>query len=94
MTNAAPQPASKPQYFEDPATDALYQMVLILAEEVAVLREIVDTGFDLQTRGKPPSVENLASHVPTEDYDETRAAFVRRLLAPVEALMQAEAERR
>mgnify|MGYP003350276061 CR=1 FL=1 len=33
------QPSDKPAYFEDPAMQALYQMVLILGEELAATRE-------------------------------------------------------
>ena len=33
------QPADKPIYFEDPAIQALYQMVLVLGEELAATRE-------------------------------------------------------
>ena len=37
--NEGAQPADKPIYFDDPALQTLYQMVLILGEELAATRE-------------------------------------------------------
>lgn len=85
-----PKAGVKPQYFSDPAVDTLYRMVLTLGEEVAALREIVDAGFALQADGKSATPEAIAAYEPPVGYDERRAAFVRRLLAPVDALMDGE----
>ena len=48
-----PQAAPKPQYFNDPAVDALYQMVLVLAEEIFTLGEKLDAMVVLHEGQRP-----------------------------------------
>jgi hypothetical protein len=85
MTQGA-QPSDKPAYFEDPAMQALYQMVLILGEELAATREQLHALIALCEEGAVPSAEALAAFVPDEQFDLERADWVSRLLEPLEQM--------
>jgi hypothetical protein len=85
MTQGA-QPSDKPAYFEDPAMQALYQMVLILGEELAATREQLHALIALCEEGAVPSAEALESFVPDEQFDLERADWVSRLLEPLEQM--------
>ena len=80
------QPSDKPAYFEDPAMQALYQMVLILGEELAATREQLHALIALCEEGAVPSAEALAAVVPDEQFDLERADWVSRLLEPLEQM--------
>lgn len=90
MTIEGPQGAAKPQYFKDPALDTLYQMVLILGEEVAALREQVHATGALHSQGKIPTPEALADYDPGPQYEELQRQFAERLLAPLQDLIERE----
>ena len=76
METQGPERAGKPQYFDDPALDALYQMVLVLGEEIAALREQVDTMRALHDAGKVPTRGEMDGHDLGAAYDELRKQFV------------------
>ena len=80
------QPSEKPAYFEDPAMQALYQMVLILGEELAATREQLHALVALCEEGAVPSAEALEAFVPDEQFDLERADWVSRLLEPLEQM--------
>ena len=80
------QPSDKPAYFEDPAMQALYQMVLILGEELAATREQLHALVALCEEGAVPSAEALEAFVPDEQFDLERADWVSRLLEPLEQM--------
>lgn len=80
------QPSDKPAYFEDPAMQALYQMVLILGEELAATREQLNALIALCEEGAVPSAEALEAFVPDEQFDLERADWVSRLLEPLEQM--------
>ncbi len=80
------QPLDKPAYFEDPAMQALYQMVLILGEELAATREQLHALIALCEEGAVPSAAALESFVPDEQFDLERADWVSRLLEPLEQM--------
>ena len=80
------QPSDKPAYFEDPAMQALYHMVLILGEELAATREQLHALIALCEEGAVPSAEALESFVPDEQFDLERADWVSRLLEPLEQM--------
>ena len=82
------QPADKPIYFEDPAIQALYQMVLVLGEEMAATREQLHALIALCEEGKAPSAEAIEAFVPDETFDLERADWVERLLEPLERIKQ------
>ena len=83
------QPADKPIYFEDPAIQALYQMALVLGEELAATREQLHALIALCEEGKAPSAEAIEAFVPDEAFDQERADWVARLLEPLEQIAQA-----
>ena len=85
MTQGA-QPSDKPAYFEDPAMQALFQMVLILGEELAATREQLHALIALCEEGAVPSAEALEAFVPDEQFDLERADWVSRLLEPLEQM--------
>lgn len=80
------QPSGKPAYFEDPAMQALFQMVLILGEELAATREQLHALIALCEEGAVPSAEALEAFVPDEQFDLERADWVSRLLEPLEQM--------
>ena len=80
------QPSDKPAYFEDPAMQALYQMVLILGEELAATREQLHALIALCEEGVVPSAEALEAFAPDEQFDLERADWVARLLEPLEQM--------
>ena len=90
MKVQGPEGASKPQYFDDPATDALYRMVLTLGEEVAVLQEQLHAMRALHDVETTPTSDAMDAFVPTAQFDEQRQQFVARLLEPVHDLLKAE----
>ena len=80
------QPSGKPAYFEDPAMQALFQMVLILGEELAATCEQLHALIALCEEGAVPSAEALEAFVPDEQFDLERADWVSRLLEPLEQM--------
>ena len=87
-----PQRTSAPQYFSDPGLDALYQMMLVLAEEVAVLRERVDAALAVQQEGEMATGERVDARDLGDAYDAVRKDFVQRLLEPLEDLAERESK--
>ena len=79
-------PQKKPVYFEDPAVQSLYQMVLVLGEELAATREQLHALIALCEQGKVPSAEEIESFIPDESYDAERRDWVARLLEPLDQL--------
>ncbi len=92
MTEGA-QPAEKPTYFEDPAVQALYQMVLILGEELAATREQLHALIKLHESGEITSVDTIDAFVPDESFDLERADWVARLMEPLTQIAEAQKRR-
>jgi len=80
------QPAAKPVYFHDPALQALYQMVLVLGEELAATREQLHALIALSEDGVVPTAEAIERFLPRDDFDTERADWVTRLLEPLEQI--------
>ena len=68
MTEGA-KPALKPNYFDDPAVQALYQMVLVLGEELAATREQLHALIALAEQGDIPTAEAIEAFVPEASFD-------------------------
>jgi hypothetical protein len=85
-----PQAASKPQYFNDPAVDALYQMVLVLAEEVFTLRKRLDAVVTLHDQGRQSTTAALDALDTDSMFAARRQVFVERLLEPLHELIKRE----
>lgn len=84
------QPAEKPVYFDDPAIQALYQMVLILGEELAATREQLHALIALCESGAVPTADAIDAFIPDESFDLERADWVARLLEPLEQIAEAQ----
>ena len=84
--NEGAQPADKPIYFDDPALQTLYQMVLILGEELAATREQLHALIALSEKGVVPTAEAIESFLPDDLFDAERADWVARLLEPLEKI--------
>ena len=86
----SPRAAPKPQYFEDPAVDALYQMVLVLEEEVFTLRERLDSVIALHDQGQLPTTSALDALDTDAIFAARHEALVERLLEPLKDLIERE----
>ena len=84
----SPRAAPKPQYFKDPAVDALYQMVLMLEEEVFTLRERLDAVIALHDQGQLPTNSALDAMDTDAIFAARREALVERLLEPLKDLIE------
>ncbi len=90
MSVVGPEGASKPQYFTDPGVDALYQMVLVLGEELACAQEQIHALVQILASGETPTPAALDEFKPDATYDQARAAYVQRLLDPLKGLVERE----
>lgn len=88
MIVKGPDGANKPQYFDDPAIDSLYQMVLILGEELAAAREQIHTLTQLLD--DKDLLSRMDAYEPDAAFIDERRAFVDRLLQPLTALVETE----
>lgn len=79
---------AQPHFFDDPNTDRLMTMIMVMAEEISVLRERLDTHERVaQAKGAfgPDDIEAYApDDAASEARDAWRKKFLDRLLAPVE----------
>lgn len=84
---------SQPTFFRDPSVDALYAMVVVLMEEVSVLRDRLDTHERLADQGVAatgPAVEDYATDASVDQArDAAREQFIARMMRPVEQLQRA-----
>ena len=90
MKVPGPERGAAPQHFSDPGLDALYQVVLVLAEELSVLRERVDSLLAAQSEGEAATAERVAALELGPEYDRVRQDFVRRLLEPLQDMAERE----
>ena len=67
-------------------------MMLVLAEEVAVLRERVDAALAVQQEGEMATRERVDARDLGDAYDPVRKDFVQRLLEPLEDLAERESK--
>lgn len=79
----------KPQYFEDPVTDNLLSMVLVLSQELSVALDRIDTLEQILSEGGHVSLEHLQNYKPSdvvqERREEERQLMLRRLFRASEA---------
>ena len=87
----------RPQYFADPATDKLLNMVINLLGELSVTRDRLDTVERLlEEHGLVPLAEIEAYRPPKETEaarDKRRAQLIQRVLRPVEKELEETAPR-
>ncbi len=83
----------RPQYFADPATDQLLNLVFSLASELSTTRDRLDALERLLSRQGQLPEGAIDGFSPTDDErqqrDESRAQFMARLMQTVEAALDA-----
>ncbi len=107
MTTAKPAGASRttpriakgaqPTFFDHPALEAMHGMLVVLLEEVCVLRDRLDTYEQLGAAGiavTPAAVDAFTPDEATEQArEERRRQTIRRALRPVMQLQEAAVSR-
>jgi len=97
-TSAAPRVAkgAQPSFFEQPAIEAMYGMLVVMLEEICVLRDRIDTCERLGAQGIPVTPDSVEAYQPDADVDAQREARRRqtidRVMRPVKALQQASVQ--
>ena len=92
---AAPRIAkgAQPSFFDQPALEAMYGMLVVLMEEVCVLQDRLDTYERLGARGIAITPEAVDAYDPDEAVENAREqrrhAVVRRIMRPVKQLQEA-----
>ncbi len=88
---------AQPVFFEQPALEGMYGMLVVLMEEICVLRDRLDTYERLGARGIAVTPETVDAFTPDESQErvreERRAAIVRRVMRPVKQLQEAAVSR-
>jgi hypothetical protein len=98
-TAATPRIAkgAQPSFFDEPALEAMHGMLIVLLEEVCVLRDRLDTYERLGARGitvTPRSVDDYTPDAAAEaEREQRRQATIRRVLRPIKQLQEAAVER-
>lgn len=98
-TKPAPRIAkgAQPVFFDSPATEAMYGMLVVMLEELCVLRDRLDTYEHLGRQGiavTPEAVEAFEPDAETEQAREARRVqTIRRALRPVRQLQEAAVSR-
>ncbi|QYU70546.1 hypothetical protein J4558_10690 [Leptolyngbya sp. 15MV] len=82
----------RPDYFDDPALDRLYSMVLAMAAEVSALRERLDTVERLLDAQGTLRSEDIESYEPDREAGEERALATRAYVARIMRGFQQEVE--
>ncbi len=74
---------ARPQFYDDPAMDQAMSMIMVLASEVSVLRDRLDTFERLSAAGAGPSREEVEAYEPDEaclnEREAARQEFFQRL---------------
>lgn len=88
---------AQPSFFEHPALEAMHGMLVVLLEEVCVLRDRLDTYEQLGARGiavTPAAVDAWTPDEATERArEQRRQETIRRTLRPVKQLQEAAVSR-
>jgi len=82
----------RPQYFDDPALDRLYSVVLALAAEVSVLRERLDTHERILEAQGILRREDIENYRPDREAGRERALATRAYVARIMRGFQQEME--
>jgi hypothetical protein len=88
---------AQPSFFDQPALEAMHGMLLVLLEEVCVLRDRLDTYEQLGERGIAVTPAAVDAYTP-DDANESgrerrRQETIRRVLRPVKQLQEAAVSR-
>lgn len=100
MNPVAPAPrvakGAQPSFFEQPAMEAMYGMLVVMLEEICVLRDRLDTCERLGAQGIPVTPDSVEAYQPDALVDEEREArrhqTIDRIMRPVKSLQQASVQ--
>jgi hypothetical protein len=88
---------AQPVFFDHPALEAMHGMLVVLLEEVCVLRDRLDTCEQLGARGIPVTPDAIDAYTPDDAAEQAREArrqaTIRRVLRPVQQLQAAAVSR-
>jgi hypothetical protein len=88
---------AQPSFFDAPAIEAMYGMLVVMLEEICVLRDRVDTCERLGEQGivvTPTSIEAYEADDEVEAFrEERRRQTINRVMRPVKTLQQASVQR-
>jgi len=88
---------AQPVFFDQPAMEGMYGMLVVLMEEICVLRDRLDTCERLGEQGiavTPASVEAYEADAAVEQArEERRVQTIRRVMRPVRQLQEAAVTR-
>jgi hypothetical protein len=103
MSNELPGPApriakgAQPSFFEQPATEALYGMYIVMLEELCVLRDRLDTYERLGEQGvpvTPAAVDAFEADEALEKHrEQARHGLINRAMRPIKTLQEASVKR-
>ena len=84
---------AQPSFFDQPATEAMYGMLVVLMEEVCVLQDRLDTYERLGAKGIAVTPDAVDAYEPDEAVESAREhrrhAVIRRIMRPVKQLQEA-----
>lgn len=88
---------AQPAFFAEPALEAMHGMLVVLMEEVCVLRDRLDTYERLGAQGIAVTPESVDAYTPDAgaeaEREQRRKATIRRVLRPVKQLHEAAVQR-
>jgi len=88
---------AQPVFFDQPATEAMYGMLIVMLEEICVLRDRIDTCEKLGEAGIPVTTAAVEDFEASPDIEQEREArrkqLIERTLRPVRQLHEAAVSR-
>ncbi|UCG73533.1 MAG: hypothetical protein JSV45_03950 [Chromatiales bacterium] len=88
---------AQPSFFEQPATEALYGMFVVMLEELCVLRDRLDTYERLGEQGIAVTSAAVEAYEPDDSVEQAREQLrhgtINRAMRPVKALQEAAVKR-
>lgn len=88
---------SQPSFFDQPALEGMYGMLVVLMEEICVLQDRLDTYERLGASGiavTPEAVDAYTADEATENArEQRRQTTIRRVMRPVKQLQEAAVSR-
>jgi len=84
---------AQPVFFDEPATEAMYGMLIVMLEEICVLRDRLDTCEKLGEQNIPVTTAAVEDYEASEAVEQEREArrkqLIERTLRPVRQLQEA-----
>jgi hypothetical protein len=88
---------AQPAFFDQPAMEGMYGMMIVLLEEICVLSDRLDTYERLGAQGISVTPEAVDAFTPDSDAEaareQSRQAIIRRAMRPIRQLQEAAVNR-